>query len=559
MFFRCFLRRACWPAVSIGVVLLAFFAVRADAGAAQSAKGVFDVRDYGAVGDGVTLDTKAIQAAIDACTQAGGGKVYLHNGRFLSGTIYLKSNVTLYLEAGAVLLGSTNIEDFPITVPALRSYTDNYTNKSLIYAERQENISIMGRGTIDGQGTSYKGPGCGKATPYMIRIIECKNVMTKDVTLRNSPMWMQHYMACDNVTIDGIFVRNWSYHCNDCIDIDGCHNVRISNCDLSSDDDALCLKSTSNGNRACKNVTITNCVISSSSNAIKMGTESSGGFQNITIDNCAIYDTRKAGIALELVDGGTFDRVNVSNITMDNVKCVILIRLGNRARTYKPGMKKPGVGSMKNIIISNIQASLKTHPKGVWAWRCWGTHYYTGDGLPSHIGSITGLPGFPVENVTLENIRVKFGGGGTLEDALREIPEVAEKYPEYTMFGTLPAYGFYVRHAKNVNFHHIELEFEEDDHRPAMVFDDVSDLEIFDIDAESSPKAKAMMWLKQVDGAFIHGCRPSRTIAKLIRLDGDKSDNVTLMNNDLSNVEQILEKGKEMKAGAVYLGNNRTR
>jgi len=170
MFSTCFSRIRNWPAVSIGVVLLAFFAVCSEAGAAQSAKGVFDVRDYGALGDGATLDTKAIQAAIDACTQAGGGKVYLHNGSFLSGTIYLKSNVTLYLEAGAVLLGSTNLGDYPVTVPAFRSYTDNYTNKSLIYAERQENIAILGRGVIDGQGASFKGSN--KVRPYVIRFIQ---------------------------------------------------------------------------------------------------------------------------------------------------------------------------------------------------------------------------------------------------------------------------------------------------------------------------------------------------------------------------------------------------
>lgn len=513
----------------------------------QLARGLFDVRDYGAVGDGKTLNTKAIQAAIDACARAGGGKVYFCNGRFLSGTIYLKSNVTLYIEAGAVLLGSKNLKDYPVTVAAYRSYTDNYTNKSLIYAEKAKNISIMGRGTIDGQGASFKGPY--KVRPYMIRIIECKNVMVKDVAIINSPMWVQHYLACEDVTIDGITVHSRVNGNNDGIDIDCCDKVRISNCEISSGDDAIVLKSTSD--RVCKNVTITNCVLSSHCNAFKCGTESNGGFQNITLSNCVIYDTRLAGIALELVDGGRFDRVVVSNINMINVRGGIFVRLGNRARpylsigpggsrgTFTPlkGAKLPGMGSMRNIIISSIQAV------GVGPIGC----------------SITGLPGHPVENVTLENIRINYQGGGSREDTYRQIPENEKKYPEHSMFGTLPAYGFYVRHAKNVRFHHIDLEFEKQDHRPAMVFDDVKDLEIFDFDAESTTSTNALIWLKQVRGAFIHGCSPRNPVTTFVRVDGNESDDITLMNNNMSKVKRILERGKQTKENAIYLDNNRTR
>ncbi len=452
------------------IIGLSIFAIQPNALAqTKAAEAIFDVRDYGAVGDGVTLDTKAIQSAVDACAQSGGGKVYLHSGSFLSGTIYLKSNVTLYIEAGAILLGSTDLKDFPVTVAEYRSYTDNYTDKSLIYAEKAENISIMGRGVIDGQGGSpsfkFGRPSRDyyKKRPYMIRIIECTNVFVRDVTIQNSPMWVQHYLACDNVLIDGITVRSKVNQNNDGIDIDCCSNVRISNCDVDSGDDAIVLKSTAD--RPCRNVTITNCVLSSYANALKMGTESNGGFQNITISNCTLYDTRGSGIALELVDGGVFDRVSVSNITMDNVRSAIFIRLGNRARpftakgpggsrgtfTAKEGSAKPGMGSMSNIIISNVQAT------GVSKVGC----------------SITGLPDFPVENVTLENIRIRYEGGGSLEDAAREVPEKAEAYPEYGMFGTLPAYGFFVRHVKNVRFNRVDLEFADADRRPALVFDDV--------------------------------------------------------------------------------------
>ena len=355
------------------LVCLGLLSVVTVAIGAQPATGTFNVRDYGAVGDGITLDTRAIQATIETCAQAGGGKVYFNNGKFLSGTIYLKSNVTLYIEAGAVLLGSKNLGDYPVTIPAFRSYTDNYTDKSLIYAEKVENITIMGRGVIDGQGASFEGPY--KVRPYMIRVIECNDVTVKNLTLRNSPMWVQHYLACDNVTIDGIKVDSVVNGNNDGIDIDCCRKVCISNCNINSLDDAIVLKSTAD--RLCRDVTITNCVLTSRCNALKLGTESNGGFQNITINNCTIYDTRSTGIALELVDGGVFDRVNISNIVMENVGCAIFIRLGNRARPFEKVIvdaksptsskfkvmadaKIPGMGSMKNIIIKKRRASWLT-------------------------------------------------------------------------------------------------------------------------------------------------------------------------------------------------------
>ncbi|MGB2864322.1 MAG: glycoside hydrolase family 28 protein, partial [Sedimentisphaerales bacterium] len=357
------------------------------AGSAIAAEELYDVRDYGAKPDGKTLCTTSIQKAIDACSQSGGGTVYLSPGTFLSGTIYFKSGVTLRLAAGSTLLGSTDLKDYPPTVPAFRSYTDNYTDKSLIYGENIERIAITGLGTIDGQGGSFKGPY--KVRPYMIRFSQCRNVTVKDVTLRNSPMWVQHYLACDDVRITGITVRSLINHNNDGINIDSCRRVVISDCNIESGDDAIVLKSTSA--RVCRDVAVSNCILSSRCNALKMGTESNGGFENIVITGCSIYETRLAGIALEIVDGGTMDRVIISNITMNKVGAPIFLRLGNRARPFKPAlslsngknMETPAMGVMRNMTISNIEAT-GANPTGC---------------------AISGLPEAKIENLTLSNVR----------------------------------------------------------------------------------------------------------------------------------------------------------
>jgi polygalacturonase len=285
------------------------------------------------VRNGREFDTKAIQAAIDACAAAGGGVVYFPPGRYHSGGLILKSHVHLYLEAGATLLGSVHLEDYPKTIPKIRSYTDNYTERSLIYGEELDNVGLHGPGTIDGRGGAFKGPY--KVRPYLIRLVSCRNVAVTELTIRDSPMWVQHYLACDDVLIHGITVHSRANANNDGIDIDCCQRVVISDSNISSGDDAIVLKSTSS--RPTRNVAITNCVLSSHCNAFKLGTESNGGFEDITLSNCTMYDTRLSGLAIEMVDGGLLDGVNISNITMRDVKSVLFIRLGDRGRPFEAG------------------------------------------------------------------------------------------------------------------------------------------------------------------------------------------------------------------------------
>ena len=512
---------------SIVTGLLCLFSARS----ALGLRDVYDVRSYGAKGDGKTLCTKSIQEAIDECGKAGGGVVYFPRGKFLSGTIILKSGVTLELDAGSTLLGSTDLKDYPPKVQAFRSYTDNYTDKSLIYGEKLERIGITGAGTIDGQGRPFKGPY--KVRPYMIRIIECRDVVVKDVTIRNSPMWVQHYLACDDVRIDGITVRSRVNGNNDGIDIDCCHRVVISNCNVSSGDDAIVLKSTAA--RPCRDVTISNCVLSSHCNALKMGTESNGGFQNIVITGCSIYDTRLAGVALEIVDGGTMDRIVVSNITMRGVGAPIFLRLGNRARPFKKDMAKPEMGVMRNITISNIEAT------GANETGC----------------AVSGLPGRSIENITISNVRLSFAGGGAKRDAGRDVPEKPASYPEYSMFGRLPAYGFYCRHVKDLKLRNVELQLAGRDRRHSLVCEDVGDLLIDALDASCSPDACAMIRLTDVKGAFIRGCRPKVEAGTFLRLEGVASERVVLTANDLSQVKRVADTAADVpKTALMQLANN---
>jgi len=426
------------------------------------AQSSINVRAYGAAGDGRSKDTRAVQRAIDAAEQGGGGRVTFPPGKYLCGTLMLKSGVTLHLESGVTLLGSTDLADYPRMVPAFRSYTDNYATQSLLYGEGLHDVAITGFGIIDGQGGAFKTRGYDKR-PFILRLVSCRNIVVEGVTMRNSAMWMQHYLACDNVTIRGITVYNHCNYNNDMIDIDCCRDVRISDCRGDTDDDALTLKSTAD--RPCENITVTNCVLSSNCNAIKMGTETNGGFKNVTISNCVIAPTRSekvfhgtpgglSGVALEIVDGGTLDRVTISNITMSGMKSPIFLRLGNRARPFRKDMPKPGVGTFRNVIISNVIAT-----------------------DVSNVGcAIVGLPGHPIENVILSNIRITAAGGGKKDHISRPIPEEPAKYPECTMFGTLPAYGFFCRHVNGLTLDNVEVRTVTPDARPALVCDDVRNL-----------------------------------------------------------------------------------
>ncbi len=496
-----------------------------------------NVRDYGARGDGETLDTAAIQAAIDDCAESG-GTVLLPPGRYLSGTIFLKSRLTLHIMAGALLLGSTNISDYPPITPQMNFYGKEFCQHSLIYGENLHDIAIIGRGIIDGQGgafavTTKKRPDRYMNRPYVLWLVQCSNVLIEGVSMRNSARWMQHYLRCEDLTIRGLYVDNHCNQNNDMIDIDGCRNVVVSDCMGDSDDDAITLKSTFD--RPCENIVISNCVISSHCNAIKMGTESHGGFKNITISNCVIKPSRRrqtifghesglGGIVLTIVDGGILDGVLIDNVRIDGPRVPLFIRLGDRGRVFAADLPRPEIGTLRNVHISNLIATAAD------TCGC----------------SITGLPGHPLENISLSSVRITFAGGGVAADAEITVPEKPDSYPESTLFGKLPAFGMYLRHINNVSLNDVVLTTLIPDHRPALVADDVHGLHLSGFRAQGSLLQTAWLALHNTREAFITGAVPLHPIRRFLSVTGDESTGIVLASNDHSRAKKYYT----TKAGA---------
>lgn len=433
----------------------------------------FNVCKFGAVGDGTTLNTKSIQAAIDHCAESGGGRVVIPQGRFLSGGLLIRSNVELHLAHGSTLLASTRHEDFVRQPqPKYRSLKDEGGFYSLIYAEGAENIAITGSGTIDGQGKHQKprpnAPAADQdGRPRNIMLISCKDVRVENIHMRNSGIWNQHYLNCEDVIVRGVTVYNHANRNNDAIDIDGCRRFVLSDSIFDTDDDGITIKST--GPAPSEDIVITNCVVSSFCNAIKAGTESTGGFRNITISNCVITPSTSrekpifnsprqgiTGLTLIIVDGGTMEGINVNNLLIEGTMTPLYIRLGNRARPYMKGVERPGVGKIRNISISNVVAY------GAGTWGC----------------SFTGLPGHAIENISLSNIQLFTKGGVQAGQFKTTVREDERGYPQPSAWGNLPAYGLYIRHARGVTIDGLTLGTEAPDVRVPIMADDVQGLRV---------------------------------------------------------------------------------
>ena len=508
------------------------FFVSITIGAIYGAEPVFDIRQYGAVGDGTTLNTAAIQQAIDACTEAGGGRVLIPNGTFLTGSILLKDNVSLYLAPSAVLLGSPEIKDY---------------RWSLVGARNASNVGIEGRGTINGNGdhenyrSEEKYDGL-RGRQHMIQFMNCKHVRLRDFQAINSMCWCVVVTNCDFASIDGLFVRTKVNANNDGIDITDCHDTRVSNCIIDSEDDGLCLKSSSD--RMVKRLTITNCQIKSECNALKFGTASVGGFEDVTISNCIITDTRLSGIALEVVDGGRMDRITIDNITMNNVNGTILIKLGLRQG------EKP---VLRNVSISNVIAD------GLGAYQPSEDAHFGNDVKDTRVGvGIMGQPGLPLENVVLRNMTLRFAGDCEEKDA--KIDDFTDRrptgYPEYnTNFGITPAYGINCRHIDGLRLENITLSMAKPDARAAIHLQDVRAARLDGPRIQVSEQAPASVRIKDSNDVIVSGGKSQSNTVPFISFEGTVQ-NISLLNNDFSGLASPLLYGEQVSKDEIKTAGN---
>jgi len=515
-------RRGFLQAAGVAVASLSG-ASKLRAGSADNAAPVppqpfFDVREYGAKGDGKSVDSPAINHAIAAAANAGGGTVVFPAGTYLCYSIRLKSKVALALGSGSTILAAdppaeNQAEGYDLAESnrpweAYQDFGHNHWHNSLLWGENLEDISIQGPGLIWGKGLSRgEGPGPVAETAGVankaIALKQCRNVLLRDFSILHGGHFGILATGISNLTVDNLKIDTQ----RDGIDVDCCRNVRISNCTINSPwDDAICLKSSFALGYACDTemVTISDCMVSGSylegavldasfkrfpptsdvdrNGRIKFGTESNGGFKNITISNC-VFDGC-FGVAILSVDGAQIEDVSISNITMrGTVAAPLFLRLGVRMR----GPAGVPVGCIRRVNISNIVSS---------------------SGSSQVCSMIAGVPGHPVEDVKISNILIQHPGGGTRKDAALQLPEKEKEYPEPTMFGTTPAHAFYIRHAKRVEITDFKILTQDKEERPCFILEDVDGVAFSNIKFPEGQQAPGFV-LADVKDFSVQRSRPA--------------------------------------------------
>jgi len=471
------------------------------------------VREFGARGDGRTMDTRAIQAAIDHLPRVG-GTVVVPAGTYRAGTLRLRSGITLRLERDAVLVASGDDKDFdPPEEHAYETFANRETRDfafALLQGRGLEDIAIVGPGRIDGNRRSREGP-----KPIALR--ECRGIRIHGVTVANAGNYAISLLGCDDVDIHAVRVENGHA---DGIDPDCCRNVHITDCTVESRDDAIVLKTSLalGAPRATERVTVKGCRLVTQHNALKLGTESSGDFRHILFSDCVLEGRRhlvkgelSSGISLQAVDGGTLEHVSVSNIRMKNIRAPFFVRRARRGR----GQEVSTPGALREVTIANVTA--------------------TG---ASGTGSVLGIPGYPVTRVTLRNIHVTARGGEKADAVSLNIPEMERMYPDAYLFGELPGYALYGRHVEGLVVEGLDAAVEVRDARPAVVLDDVRGVELHAIRAMPPVDGGPTLWFHAVREGTLSELRRRGLSPMHVRVSGRDSARLTLVEGGPSPAER---------------------
>lgn len=518
----------------------------ASAGAASvpatTARRTLDPREFGALGDGTTLDTAAIQRAIDACASAGGGTVALHGGTFLSGTLILKSHVALYLERGARLVGSPQISDYAAAEITLKNIA-----WALIFADGADNIAVSGAGSLECNGKAFKGEVGPNGRlkdrtprPVVVRFLNCTNVRLERFKLRDFPAFGFHLIGCRDVVIEGLVVDCFVQPNNDGIDLWDCEKVFISNCSIFTGDDCIAIYSE---HRACSDITIANCHLSTLCQAVRIGPHSIKNLERITVANCVFRDVGHSGLCLQMCQGGVMQDLVFSNIVMDNVVAPITARLGgwetDPAMTWSvQGDANWEQGVLRNVLFQNIRATVPSvsmqGTKYEAAWR----NVPKLAGMKRSCIHLAGTSRTTIQNVAFNGVHVTFPGGGSAgEGRRRNVPELERAYPTSYMFGILPAYGLYARHVRGLSLHHVRFDLAAPDLRPAVVCDDVTDFALNGFSAAGDREAEGLIRLSNVRQGFITASRPLSPVAAFVQAENTADNELSLQNNDLRLVQ----------------------
>jgi len=540
-------------AASVGASLLGQKELVAESSKSTAAKSdlgarIYNIRDYGAKGDGTTLDTAALQAAIDACNRDGGGTVLVPAGTFQIGIVELKSYVTLHIAAAGKLLGSGDGKQYHAVdaIPLHGDTTLEDGNWALLFAVNAKKVTIEGPGTIDGQGAQFhsairgtpppSGIG-GSRRPYHILCYRCEDLIVRDISLLDCAFHSIRVIESTRVNMDHIYIHNRVNGNNDGFHFISAEYVTVSNCTVKSQDDACAMFG------SCKFITITNSSFSTRWSVFRFG---GGSAENITVSNCLLYQVYGCPIKFQVNPGSRHENISFSNLLLQDVTGPIHVGTGPRPprnnssepgaasaqpKTVHPANSHPAAGpaTVRNISFSNIQGTVTTSPSQL-AEASVTSGYRPGEGHSCITLNCVGEA--VMENISLDNIHLTFGGGGTAEEAARrDLPEIAG---EYFMLGPMPAYGLYARNVHGLNLQNIRFQVSTPDFRPAMIFDHVVDAAVNNLSVQAHAEAESALRFIDTKQTLLTAARLLTPCPAFLQVEGAANEGIILDGGDLS-------------------------